>query len=92
MERASVLCRGTTIDLQLLPRDMTAAAVVLSAVPAANIPEESETLVLEEQVSALEKRLITAALERSGDNKSAASRLLGVSERTLWYKIKKHGL
>jgi len=92
MERASVLCRGTTIDLQLLPQDMTAAAVASSAVPAANIPEKSETLVLEEQVSALEKRLITAALERSGDNKSAASRLLGVSERTLWYKIKKYGL
>jgi two-component system response regulator AtoC len=92
MERASVLCRGTTIDMQLLPLDMTAAAVASSAVPAANIPEESETLVLEEQVSALEKRLITAALERSGDNKSAASRLLGVSERTLWYKIKKYGL
>jgi two-component system response regulator AtoC len=92
MERASVLCRGTTIDLRLLPQDMTAAAVASSAVPAANIPEKSETLVLEEQVSALEKRLITAALERSGDNKSAASRLLGVSERTLWYKIKKYGL
>jgi len=29
---------------------------------------------------------------RSGDNKSAASRLLGVSERNLWYKIKKHSL
>jgi two-component system response regulator AtoC len=43
-------------------------------------------------VSAVETRLITAALVRSGDNKSAASRLLGVSERTLWYKIKKYGL
>jgi two-component system response regulator AtoC len=92
MERASVLCRGTTIDMHLLPQDMTAAAVASSAVAEANIPEERETLVLEEQVSALEKRLITAALERSGDNKSAASRLLGVSERTLWYKIKKYGL
>jgi two-component system response regulator AtoC len=92
MERASVLCRGTTIDVQLLPQDMTVAADVSLAIPAASIPGESETLVLEEQVSALEKRLITAALVRSGDNKSAASRLLGVSERTLWYKIKKYGL
>ena len=92
MERASVLCRGTTIDLQLFPQDMTATVAVSSADPAVHILEESETLVLEERVSALEKRLITAALERSGDTKSAASRLLGVSERTLWYKIKKYGL
>jgi two-component system response regulator AtoC len=92
MERASVLCRGTTVDLQLLPPDMTAATVILSSAPSASGAGESESLVLESQVSALEKRLITAALERSDDNKSAASRLLGVSERTLWYKIKKYDL
>ena len=92
MERASVLCRGTTVDLQLLPPDMTAAAVIPSSAPSASGAVESESLVLESQVSALEKSLITAALERSDDNKSAASRLLGVSERTLWYKIKKYGL
>jgi len=92
MERASVLCRGTMVDLQLLPPDMTAATVIPASAPSANGAGESESLVLESRVSALEKRLITAALERSDDNKSAASRLLGVSERTLWYKIKKYGL
>ena len=92
MERASVLCRGTTVDLQLLPPDMTATTVIPSSAPSASGAVESESLVLESQVSALEKSLITAALERSDDNKSAASRLLGVSERTLWYKIKKYGL
>ena len=92
MERASVLCRGTTVDLQLLPPDMTAATVIPPSTPPASGPVEPESLMLESQVSALEKSLITAALERSNDNKSAASRLLGVSERTLWYKIKKYGL
>jgi two-component system response regulator AtoC len=92
MERASVLCRGTTVDMHLLPPDMTAATMVASTPAAASGPGEFQSLVLEEHVAALEQRLITAALERSGDNKSAASRLLGVSERTLWYKIKKYGL
>jgi two-component system, NtrC family, response regulator AtoC len=92
MERTSVLCRGTTIDARLLPPDMTPADAASSSVPAAGDSLEAESLLLEEQVIALEKRLITAALERSDDNKSAASRLLGVSERTLWYKIKKYGL
>jgi len=92
MERASVLCRGTTVDMHLLPPDMTAATMVAPTPAAASSPGEFQSLVLEEHVAALEQRLITAALERSGDNKSAASRLLGVSERTLWYKIKKYGL
>jgi two-component system response regulator AtoC len=92
MERASVLCRGTTVDMHLLPPDMTAATMVAPTPAAASGPGEFQSLVLEEHVAALEQRLITAALERSGDNKSAASRLLGVSERTLWYKIKKYGL
>jgi two-component system response regulator AtoC len=92
MERASVLCRGTTVDLQLVPADMNAATVAPLPAPAISSAGEPESLVLEDRVSALERRLITAALERSGDSKAAASRLLGVSERTLWYKIKKYGL
>jgi two-component system response regulator AtoC len=92
MERASVLCRGTTVDLQLVPADMNAATVAPLSAPAISSAGEPESLVLEDRVSALERRLITAALERSGDSKAAASRLLGVSERTLWYKIKKYGL
>jgi two-component system response regulator AtoC len=41
-------------------------------------------------VEALERRLIEEALRRTGDNKSAAARLLEISERSLWYKLKKY--
>jgi len=92
MERAAVLCRGASIDTQLLPPDMFAGDAGTSAGAATDGAAEPESLMLDERVTALEKRLIKAAIERSGDNKSAASRLLGVSERTLWYKIKKYGL
>jgi two-component system response regulator AtoC len=40
----------------------------------------------------LERRTILRALHSAGDNKALAARLLDVSERTLWYKLKKHGL
>jgi two-component system response regulator AtoC len=92
MERAAVLCRGKTIEPQHLPQDITHAAAAPS--PAAGIigAAEFDSLLLDEHVETLEKQLIGAALERSDDNKSAASRLLGVSERTLWYKIKKYGI
>jgi two-component system response regulator AtoC len=92
MERAAVLCRGKTIEPQHLPQDITHAAA--APLPAAGIigAAEFESLLLDEHVETLEKQLIGAALERCDDNKSAASRLLGVSERTLWYKIKKYGI
>lgn len=40
----------------------------------------------------LERKLILRALSESSDNKAEAARRLGVSERTLWYKLKKHRL
>jgi len=87
MERAAVLCRSRTVDTQLLPLNESPAP---ASTPTAD-ESAFENLLLNDHVEALEKRLITAALERSGDNKSAAARLLGVSERTLWYKLKKYG-
>jgi len=45
------------------------------------------SLDLARATEALEDRLIAAALRRSGDNKRKAAALLGVSERTLWYKL-----
>jgi len=92
MERAAVLCRGKTIEPQHLPLDLTPAAAAPATVPATVGLTDSDSLLLDEHVEVLEKQLIRAALARSADNKSAASRLLGVSERTLWYKIKKYGL
>ncbi len=44
------------------------------------------------QVEGLEIELIREALRRSEDNKAAAARLLEISERALWYKIKRYGL
>jgi two-component system response regulator AtoC len=43
-------------------------------------------------VARAEAEAIRQALSRSGDNKAKAARLLGVSERNLWYKIKRHGI
>ena len=91
MERAAVLCRGKTIEPQHLPLDIsrdTASPAMGNTDAIAN----AETLLLRDHVEAVEKSLIQTALVRSDDNKSAASRLLGISERALWYKIKKYGL
>jgi two-component system NtrC family response regulator len=50
------------------------------------IPEEGLSL------EALERELILKALERAAGNKSRAARLLGLTRRTLYSRMEKHGL
>ncbi len=47
---------------------------------------------LGERVERFERREILRALDETGDNKAEAARRLEISERNLWYKLKKHGL
>jgi two-component system response regulator PilR (NtrC family) len=47
---------------------------------------------LSDAVARAERAAIVAALEQTGQNKAQAAKLLGVSVRTLFYKIEKLGL
>ena len=85
MERAAVLSSGTEIDARLV-RGILPGAADADASP------ESDDLRLDPALAAYERRLVLRALQASGDNKAEAARLLGVSERTLWYKLKRHRL
>ncbi|HAT10587.1 MAG TPA: hypothetical protein DCS97_08345 [Planctomycetes bacterium] len=51
-----------------------------------------ETIDLEREVTALERRLIEAALERTKDNLTEAAQLLGISFRQIRYKVRQLGL
>jgi Nif-specific regulatory protein len=53
-------------------------------------PDEPRTL--DEQLDALEKRILEAALRRHGGNRSAAGRELGVSPRMMNYRLKRLGI
>jgi DNA-binding NtrC family response regulator len=43
-------------------------------------------------LEALEKELILQALDRAHGNKSQAARLLGLTRRTLYSRMERHGL
>ncbi|WP_449428104.1 sigma-54-dependent transcriptional regulator [Rhodanobacter umsongensis] len=90
MERAVVLCRGEEITLGQLPAELARESPnrSSSSVTLVDSAPIDGSLDLKAQVEGLECQLIKAALERSAGNKAAAARLLGVSERTLWYKLK----
>ncbi|MEQ8233344.1 MAG: sigma-54 dependent transcriptional regulator [Gammaproteobacteria bacterium] len=86
----------------LIARELGAASTAAKrpSVPAALAPApldpgasaDEPGLNLQARTEALERALIEAALTQSEDNKARASRLLDISERTLWYKLKKLGL
>ncbi len=84
VERALVLADGPILEAG----DFPLAAGGISAGARAG----SSTDGLEEQVAALERELITRALERHGGNQSAAARELGLTERSVRYKMQKLGL
>ncbi|WP_437917426.1 sigma-54 dependent transcriptional regulator [Sorangium sp. So ce302] len=89
MERAVALAGGPTIGLGDLP----SAVAGLSASPApllAQLPPEG--CALDEVIGELERRLILQALERTGGVRKAAAKLLGVSFRSLRYRLAKHAL
>jgi two-component system response regulator AtoC len=89
MERAAVLCRGREVTPAHLPVDVSDAP----APPAEPVSVSArESLALRPLVDGLEMELIGEALQRTDGNKAAAARLLEISERALWYKIKRYGM
>jgi two-component system response regulator AtoC len=89
IERAVVLSHGEMIDIPHLPREVAALAELTVAPASAAV---SSHLALVPAVEQLEQRLISQALQQAGGNKAKAARLLDISERALWYKVKKYGI
>ncbi|WP_437604110.1 sigma-54 dependent transcriptional regulator [Sorangium sp. So ce590] len=89
MERAVALAGGPSIGLGDLP----SAVAGLSASPApllAQLPAGG--CMLDEVLGEVERRLILQALEHTGGVRKAAAKLLGVSFRSLRYRLAKHAL
>ncbi|MHB9028001.1 MAG: sigma-54-dependent transcriptional regulator [Candidatus Latescibacterota bacterium] len=83
IEQAVVLSRGDTISARDLPQSVAGHT-------GAPICEGALGTNLEDQVSALERASLELAMKEANGNKSAAARLLGVSERKVRYMVKKY--
>ena len=94
MERAAVLAPASIVSDVFLDSVMGGRNAVRDGAMAQPAQEEEEGggLPLAHAVECYERRLILRALDASGDNKAEAARRLGISERNLWYKLKKYGL
>lgn len=85
VQRAVVLTRDDTITTRDLPPSIVAAQTS----PELPTHELFELGDLSARLEALERILIEKALEKSGGNQVKAADLLGISERTLRYKLAK---
>jgi two-component system, NtrC family, response regulator AtoC len=86
--RAAVMCGREIID----EHDLTASIGGPSATPTdADVPE-LERMPLREALGTVEKRLILAALDRTGGNRSEAARSLGIARTQLYAKLEEYGL
>ena len=92
LERAIALCDGARIihsDLQLRPCAVTATEVNAATPPR---PAIAPAAALDSQVEEVEKQAIREALDKTRWNKTKAAEILGMSFRSLRYRIKKLGI
>ncbi len=92
MERAAVLGKPPQLDAGFVRSLMPGVAAGPEYGPAGEPLADDEGFELQPAVDRLERAMVLRALAKTSDNKAHAARLLGVSERTLWYKLKKFGL
>ncbi len=87
IERAVALCDGARIGLEVLPPAVLERRRTESA---SRLPPEGGNL--EEMLAAVERELLSEALERSQGVKKKAAQILGISFRSFRYRLEKLGI
>ncbi|MDR2450893.1 MAG: sigma-54 dependent transcriptional regulator [Candidatus Accumulibacter sp.] len=83
LERATALCLDNRVDL---------ADLQLAEDPAVGAGEEPTGETLDDRLNQVERQSILEALAKTGFNRTAAARLLGVTFRSLRYRIERLGI
>ncbi len=81
MERASVLCHGPEITPEDLPKEINQRGM-----------SNPIGYNLAENMAIIERSCLERALTKSEGNKTKAAKLLGISRKNLWEKLKGHGI
>jgi DNA-binding NtrC family response regulator len=90
IERALLSCKGERIDTGDLPPSLLSGVEV--APGATSGWEHTDGRELDEWLEEVERSAIQHALAQCNGVQAHAARLLGVSERSLWHRIKKLGI
>ena len=83
MRRAAIMCENDAITVDDLPLHLRGD---ISLASQATYSDGS----LEDAISALEKSMIVDALKKTQGSQAKAAKILGISERSMWYRVKKY--
>ena len=86
IERAAVLTETGMIEPAHLPAHLT------GVMAGHQEHEKTDSLSIDERIGDIEKGLIIEALIRTGGVQVRAAEILGINQRSLWHRIKKHGI
>ena len=92
IERAAVICEDSYIEPAHLPPDITQIFDRSSGDPEDIPPPLPANLTLDERLSEIERNMILETLRKTGGVQIRASELLGINQRSLWHRIKKHNI
>jgi two-component system response regulator PilR (NtrC family) len=89
VERAVALAGATTVGLGDLPPEVAGA----KGLPLAGMATLGDgSIVLDDVLAEVERRLLVEALAKTGGVRSQAAKLLGVTFRSIRYRLEKHGI
>ncbi len=86
IERATLLCENDTITIDDLPPEMTQESTPVSADELFKLPPEGVNF------EDVERSLIMQAMERTDNNITKSAKMLGLTFRTLQYRLEKFGI
>ncbi|MBA3037348.1 MAG: sigma-54-dependent Fis family transcriptional regulator, partial [Desulfobacterium sp.] len=88
IERAAVLTETGVIEPVHLPSSITKEVVSANIINDLSLDNVS----IDNRLGEIEKGLIIEAINRTGGVQVRAAELLGINQRSLWHRIKKHGI
>jgi transcriptional regulator with PAS, ATPase and Fis domain len=91
IERASVICEDGQIETGHLPAPITSTSGFEKR-DAPNTPILPPDMSLDDRLAEIEKNLIIEALRKTDGVQVRATELLGINQRSLWHRIKKHDI
>jgi transcriptional regulator with PAS, ATPase and Fis domain len=83
LERASIMSEEGVIDACHLPEEIRQGVNVAMSSSKENLP-------LDERINLMEKEVIISALKETSGVQVKAAAILGINQRSLWHRIKKH--
>ena len=91
IERAVVLCPGEVLEPEHLPAEL---AEPPAAAPPPSVPpsDPDPSARLRQELADIERQRVVEALEQCGGNQGLAAERLGISRRTLVYRLSAFGL